>query len=107
MAEQEVDGGGECIKAVTAMFPDICPAYLLKTCSEWASNAESVITHIVDQLEAGIPYPKQPRGTKRKCPTGEASDSDNEAGNLIFDALKRYQNDQRMELKEPAYKKTA
>ena len=55
-----------CQEAVLEYFPNICPDYLMVVGRENGWDAQKVITTLVDQLDAGNPYPKRARRMKRK-----------------------------------------
>ena len=86
----------DCVAQVVAMFPDICGDYLAETAAALGYDALSVSTHIVDQSEAGKPYPKRPK-LKRKREDPEPQDP-------VSEALRKYgKPEEREELKSDAY----
>lgn len=75
-ASEQSDIPGEsqqaCADAIVAVFPDICPDYLDSITKEKSFNSEAVISHILDQLDDGQPYPRRPKAClKRKREAGD------------------------------------
>ncbi|KAL1888839.1 hypothetical protein Sste5346_009317 [Sporothrix stenoceras] len=62
-----------CTMAVLAILPDICPIYLQETGESLAYDYESVISHILDKVDAGTPYPRR-ADLKRKRQMSSAAD---------------------------------
>ena len=55
-----------CREAVLEYFPDICPDYLVRVGQDHGWKPQIIITILVDQLDAGMPYPTRSRAMKRK-----------------------------------------
>ncbi len=55
-----------CREAVVEYFPEICPDYLMVVGQDHGWNSQKIITILVDQLDAGRPYPRRARPVKRK-----------------------------------------
>lgn len=87
-----------CVQAVTALFPDICLAYLGTVAAPLFYNSDAVINYIVDLSEKGDTYTRRPRAQilKRKREDDDEGDEDEEDEKLI-DAKRKYCNAHREE----------
>lgn len=89
-----------CRDAVLAVFPDICPEFLLKASEEKDHDYEQIITHILDQSEDGQSYPKRQRVNLKRKRTEDDSDE-------AADNARRFDNEnRRREQKNLTYIKT-
>ncbi|KAH6957621.1 hypothetical protein BKA56DRAFT_703549 [Ilyonectria sp. MPI-CAGE-AT-0026] len=81
-----------CIQAVTALFPDICLAYLATVAAPLLYDPDAVINHIIDLNDKGTSYTRRPlpNTLKRK----RADDDEDE----VFDAKRKYCSSLRTEI---------
>ncbi|EFX06015.1 ring finger protein [Grosmannia clavigera kw1407] len=89
---------------VLTLFPDICPDYLKEKSEELAYDHESIVGHILDQVEKGFPYPKR-AGLKRKrqsSSSGHSLDEEHQKKIQEDEAVLKFNSDDRRQLKKPA-----
>lgn len=87
---------------VITLFPDICPDYLKEKSEELAYDHQSIVGHILDQVDSGIPYPKR-AGLKRKRQSSTSSGLDDAHLDKVREdeAAFRFGNDDRRQQKKP------
>lgn len=91
-----------CTATVQEYFPDMCPDHLEQVALERGWDAELVIAWFLDQQESGAPYPKRPRGLKRKREEDVDSDDEGEDG-VVAKAVNKYLNVEREECGQDGY----
>ncbi|KAK3352701.1 hypothetical protein B0T25DRAFT_454088 [Lasiosphaeria hispida] len=84
-AEPSGLAGGDraaCQQAVMSFFPDICPQHFAKVAADFQWCPEQIITHVLDQQEQGIAYPKRGSVLKRKRPDTEVDGEEKKVDHL-------------------------
>lgn len=96
MEEEETDAAPDAndalVQKVHEVFPDICPIYLDRVTAVYGYNANSIISFIMDQEEAGRPYQREPQKKPRK----RKRDAERELEAEVTRIKRKYTNPERL-----------
>ncbi|KAK0641699.1 ring finger protein [Cercophora newfieldiana] len=73
-----------CEEAVLAVFPDMCLQHLKQLGTQYSMDHEQIILHVIDQQDAGRPYPTWEKTAKRKRPDA-SPEAEGPAKRIKFD----------------------
>lgn len=89
-----------CVMRVAAVFPGIAPDFLRQVSLRYGYDARATIDHIVDQLDAGYPYPRRQQNANKRKRCDESEDI-TEADDDMTEIRRKYDNPERRALVRP------